>query len=193
MKRTENNIIHQLQHQDKQVISLLYDQYSASLYGIILKIVRDEGIAKDVLQEVFVKIWKNGPKYNPSKGSLFTWMLNIARNTSIDKTRSANYRHNGKIQTMDATVYHNGSLKHEQNTDTIGLKGIVNTLDEKYREIIELIYFNGYTQKEVEEHLGIPLGTVKSRVRIALRELRKQFGEQKVNIIVLLMSFLAGQ
>ncbi|MCI5082208.1 MAG: sigma-70 family RNA polymerase sigma factor [Saprospiraceae bacterium] len=190
MKRKEKNIIQRLQKKDKEVISVLYDQYSASLYGIILKIVQDEVIAQDVLQEAFLKIWKNGSSYEPKKGSLFTWMLNIARNNAIDKTRSASFRHSTKIQNLDQTVYHNSSLKMENNTDVIGLKGIVDKLDEKYRTIIDLIYFNGYTQKEVEEHLNIPLGTVKSRVRIGLRELRRIFDEQKVNIIVLIISLL---
>jgi RNA polymerase sigma-70 factor (ECF subfamily) len=190
MKNQEKNIIQGLQQQNKESISQLYDQYGPTLYGIILKIVQHEEIAKDVLQEVFVKIWKNGARYDTKKGSIFTWMLNIARNTAIDKTRSASFRQKGKIQDLDQTVYNNTSLTTEQNTDVIGLKSFVNGLDEKYREIIDLVYFRGYTQKEVEKHLNIPLGTVKSRVRIALRELKRIFDEQKITIIVLVLSQL---
>ena len=190
MKNQEKNIIQGLKQQNKESIAQLYDQYGATLYGIILKIVQHEEIAKDVLQEVFVKIWKNGARYDTKKGSIFTWMLNIARNTAIDKTRSVSFRQKGKIQDLDQTVYNNTSLTTEQNTDVIGLKSFVNGLDEKYREIIDLVYFRGYTQKEVEKHLNIPLGTVKSRVRIALRELKRIFDEQKITIIVLVLSQL---
>lgn len=190
MKNQEKNIIQGLQQQNKESISRLYDQYGPTLYGIILKIVQNEEIAKDVLQEVFVKIWKNGARYDTKKGSIFTWMLNIARNTAIDKTRSASFRQKGKIQDLDQTVYNNTSLTTEQNTDVIGLKNFVNGLEEKYREIIDLVYFRGYTQKEVEKHLNIPLGTVKSRVRIGLRELKRIFDEQKITIIVLVLSQL---
>ena len=190
MKNQDKNIIQGLQQQDKKIIALLYDQYGPTLYGIILKIVQSEEVAQDVLQEVFIKIWKNGTRYDTKKGSLFTWMLNIARNTAIDKTRSASFRQKAKIQALDQTVYNNASLTTEQNTDVIGLKNFVNGLEEKYREIIDLVYFRGYTQKEVEKHLNIPLGTVKSRVRIALRELKRIFDEQKINIIVLVLSQL---
>jgi len=190
MKNQEKNIIQGLQQQNKKSIALLYDQYGSTLYGIILRIVQSEEIAQDVLQEVFIKIWKNGARYDTTKGSIFTWMLNIARNTAIDKTRSAGFRQKAKIQDLDHTVHHNTHLITEQNTDVIGLKNFVNSLEEKYRQIIDLVYFRGYTQKEVQEHLNIPLGTVKSRIRIALRELKRIFDEQKINIIVLILSQL---
>lgn len=175
MKASKQNLISRLQAQDKSVIGELYDLYSDTLYGIVLRIVQQEGLAQDVLQESFVKIWKNGSKYDTSKGTLFTWMLNICRNTAIDKTRSANYKRRDKIHVIDQTVYNNEKWSCEQKPDHIGLHQEVINLEAKYREIIELIYFQGYTQKEVTEHLNIPLGTVKSRVRIGLRELRKLF------------------
>ena len=112
-------------------------------------------------------------------------MLNIARNTAIDKTRSANFRNKGKIQTLDSSVY---NIKADTfNPDYIGLKKMLDKLDPKYREILDLVYFQGFTQKEIEEHLNIPLGTIKSRVRIGLRELRKFFDAAKVILIFLLV------
>lgn len=185
MKANNQHIISLLKAQDDQAISLLYDTYAPALYGIILKIVHSEEVAQDVLQESFIKAWKNGSRYESSKGTLFTWLLNIARNTAIDKTRSASFRQNGKIQGLDKSVYNNISLSHQQNPDHIGLKTIVDGLEEKYRIIIELVYFKGYTQQEVVECLGIPLGTVKSRVRIALRELRAIFERNHVSFILL--------
>lgn len=178
MTEEQRNIIRLLQVKDKRAIELLYDQYSNTLYGVVLKIVRSEELAKDTLQEAFVKIWRNGPKYNAAKGTLFTWMLNIARNTAIDKTRSANYRHKGKIQSLDANVYKIGESRI--NPDHIGVKNMINQLEPKYKEVIDLVYFQAYTHKEVMEELDIPLGTVKSRLRIGLRELRRVFDISKV-------------
>lgn len=149
----------------------LYDRYSEALYGIALRIVRDEGTAEDVLQDAFTKIWQNGQRYDAKKGRLFTWMLNITRNTAIDRIRSAQARQ--KIQALDDAVYNNPRMRTEQSTDSIGLRKIVQRLDPKYRAMIDLAYFGGYTHKEIEEKLNLPLGTIKSRLRIALRELRR--------------------
>jgi RNA polymerase sigma factor (sigma-70 family) len=190
METSNQELVTRLQSQEKTVVGTLYDLYGSTLYGIVLRIVRQEDLAQDILQESFVKIWKNGPKYDSSKGTLFTWMLNICRNTAIDKTRSANYKRQSKIHMIDQTVYNNVELSYEQKPDHIGLYQEVVKLEEKYREIIELVYFQGYTQQEVTEHLNIPLGTVKSRVRIGLRELRKLFLSDKAVTMLLAYAIL---
>ena len=186
---SQEKLIERLQSQDKTVVSDLYDLYSDTLYGIILRIIPQEDLAQDVLQDAFIKIWKNGSSYDSKKGTLFTWMLNICRNTAIDKTRSAAYKRQGKIHEISQTVYNNRQLSYEEKPEHIGIAEEVKKLEEKYREIIELIYFQGFTQKEVTEHLNIPLGTVKSRVRIGLRELRKLFQTDKVQILIMIYHF----
>lgn len=176
----EPQLIKLLKNRDKRGLSVLYDRYSAALYGVALRIVRSEPVAEDVLQEAFIKIWKSSQSYDSKKGTLFTWMLNITRNTAIDKTRSAHYRSNGKIQPLEDFV--NGSERvpvTEQSIEHIGLREKVDKLEVKYRTIVDMIYFEGYTQAEVAEKMDLPLGTVKTRVRIALRELRKVFVETK--------------
>jgi len=185
----EERIIQLLQQKDKRVVAILYDQYSPALYGVILRIVRSEEIAADVLQDSFVKIWKSAERYDRKKAKLFTWLLNIARNTAIDATRSAYFKYterNGNGQTDNG---HYGGTT-EIKIDHIGVKKIVENLDNKYKEVIDLIYFNGYTQAEVAETLDIPLGTVKTRVKIAMRELRKIFCGYTVSIIILILSLL---
>ena len=186
MKHEEDLVISQLQQQDKAAISWLYDKYSPAIYGIVLRIVKSEMVAQDVVQESFVKAWRKGASFDRSKGTLFTWLLNIARNTAIDKTRSANFRNNGKIQPLDQTVSNNKRLSAEQKVDHIGLDQMVNTLEAKYREVIEITFFKGYTHQEAAEYLKLPLGTVKSRIRIALRELRKGFQEYQITILLML-------
>jgi RNA polymerase sigma-70 factor (ECF subfamily) len=175
-----------LQEQDREAISWLYDHYAPALYGIVFRIVHSEEIAQDIVQETFIKAWRNGPSFDRKKGTLFTWLLNIARNQAIDKTRSASFRRRQKIQPIDQTVCNNKRLSAEPSTDHIGLNKMVGKLESKYREVIELTFFRGYTHKEAADFLGLPLGTLKSRVRIALRELRKGFTEYQATILIIL-------
>ncbi len=187
----EQHIINLLHAGDKKAIEIIYDQYAPALYGVVLKIVQSEEIAQDVMQDAFVKVWQNASHYNKAKGSLFTWLLNIARNKAIDATRSKHFKNGQKIQSLDHIVHTNRKLSEETQIQHIGLKRLVGNLDSKYRIVIDLIYFKGYTQKEVGEYLDIPLGTVKSRVKIALRELRKVFNHTKVGLITFLLSLFS--
>lgn len=154
--------------------SQLYDQYTNTLYGVISKIVRNTEFANDVLQDSFVKIWKNIANYDVKKSTLFTWMLNITRNTAIDFIRSKNYRVSKENQNLEDSVNiieQQTSVTQKENL--IGIKDKALSLDDKYSILIEKLYFEGYTQEEVAEELNIPLGTVKTRVRKAMGELRK--------------------
>jgi RNA polymerase sigma factor (sigma-70 family) len=175
IKYSEEELVALLYQKDMKAFEYLYDNYSDALYGITLKIVRgDEDLAHDVLQEAFVKIWKNFEKYDRQKSSLFTWMLNITRNHAIDTLRSKRYKY--EIQSLDNNVRIAEPLAGQTNTDTLGVKQAVETLLEpEQQQVIDAIYFNGLTQEEAAKELNIPLGTVKTRVRIALRELRKIF------------------
>jgi RNA polymerase sigma factor (sigma-70 family) len=172
-KHTESELVSLLKNKDQQAFSYLYDNYAGALYGIIMKIIGKEETAKDVLQDVFVKIWKNIDHYDDSKGRLYTWMLNIARNSAIDVLRSAKFNHEKKISDIDNNVHIDSSLLSTSiKTDHFGLKKIVDGLKDEYRQIINLAYFNGYTQEEVAQELNIPVGTVKTRSRSALLQLK---------------------
>lgn len=166
-------LVLRLQKGDETALSTIYDLYNEALYGLILRIVRDESIASDVLQESFVKIWKKANTYAPGKGTFFTWMLNICRNGSIDELRKLERTRNGKNRIDDAGVYKTNAL--ETSVDTIGLKDIVDKLPEKQRLIVEYTYFKGYTQQEISDELDIPLGTVKTWARKALISLADSF------------------
>ena len=162
-----------LKQRHEHAFSYLYDNYSASLYSVILSIVPDKELANDILQEVFVKIWRQIETYDNAKGRLFTWMLNVARNTSIDAIRSKNYQQNKQNQQLTETVYDAAGGSTHTNTDNIGLRRIVNKLKEDYRVLVELSYFEGFTQDEISKMLKIPLGTVKTRLRTALIQLKQ--------------------
>jgi RNA polymerase sigma-70 factor (ECF subfamily) len=171
---TEEELVALLKRKDANAYSLLYDNYSAALFGVISRVVSAEEIAEDILQDVFIKIWKNIENYDASKGRLFTWMLNIARNASIDYSRSKQFKMGTKIQGMDTSVYEvNKKSSTHSNTDFIGVKEEVAKLKEEHRILIDMIYFAGYTQEDTAKELNIPLGTVKTRVRAAIIKLRE--------------------
>ncbi|MEA5458082.1 sigma-70 family RNA polymerase sigma factor [Arcicella sp. LKC2W] len=172
----EDALVVLLQSKDQRGFSILYDNYSSALYGVILKIVRSEEIAADVMQDSFVKIWKNIDAYNRSKGTLFTWILNVARNTAIDRIRSQEFQNSQRNQDIDSNINLIDNQESSQfDVDAIGLKKVVEHLRPEHQQMIELLYFKGYTQAEVADEFGIPLGTVKTRVKAAIVQLRQYF------------------
>lgn len=171
----EEQLVQQLKLNKRDAFEYLYDNYSSALYGIAFKILKEEEKAADTLQDTFLKIWKNIASYNFDKGTLFTWMLNIARNTAIDKLR-------GEVRNENVIKLENISEMEltpagifDLSLSTIDIRGIVSLLLPEKKQVIELVYFQGYTHEEVSEKLNLPLGTVKSRVRRALTELRNIF------------------
>jgi RNA polymerase sigma-70 factor, ECF subfamily len=169
----EFELVSLLKRKDERAYNYLYDNYSAALYGVIMKVVNIEETASDVLQEVFVKIWRNIESYDQQKGKLFTWMLNIARNTAIDTVRSKSYKNDQKIRELGNDVHvNNAPLTATIKIDHIGLQKVLEQLTEEQRLLIDLAYFKGYTQEEISKELEVPLGTVKTRIRNALLRLR---------------------
>ena len=193
----EKEIVAHLENGDRQAIDLAYKNYGKALYGIILRVVRSSEIAEEVLQDVFVKIWVNAKNYNRTKGRLFTWMSNIARNAAIDSIRTARSKREQKTTSIENPVYENVGGKEEMNVKDFALEKVINSLDEKHRLLIDLTYFQGYSQREIEKELGIPLGTIKSRLRLAINQLREKLGDDQVRnlllSIVLLLSLAQTQ
>lgn len=170
----QEELIKELLKKDDKSFTLLYDNYSKSLYGVIYNLIRNTEEAEDVLQEVFVKIWKNIDSYNESKGRLYTWMLNIARNTAIDKLRSKNFNNSQKNLSSDNFVHVlEDSSRTTSRIDAIGIKEFIMKLKPKCVQIIDLLFFQGYTQQEASDELEMPLGTVKTNNRNCMNELRK--------------------
>lgn len=177
---TEEELLLLLKGQDRQAFNYLYRQYSGALYGVVYKLIADEQTSQDVLQEVFIKVWNSISQYDSQKGRLYTWMLNIARNAAIDKMRSKGEIMKTKIQTGENVVNNlEENRRTEQPTDTIGLRKMVDNLKPEYATIINLSYFNGYTIEEISKTLNIPSGTVKTRMRSAMGQLREVFSVKK--------------
>ncbi len=163
-----------LKAKDQQSFSFLYDNYAGALYSIVLQVIPDRDLASDVLQEAFMNIWRKIESYDASRGRLFTWMLNVARNLAIDMVRSKSYQNNQKNMEMPASEFFDKDSANTQlSIDNIGLKKVVYKLKAEYRVLIELAYFKGYTHEEIAELENLPLGTVKTRIRSALIQLRE--------------------
>lgn len=162
-----------LEKGDERALDLLYEYYGDSLYGVILQVTSNEALAQDALQETFVKVWKNAKKYDSKKAKLFTWLYRIAKNTAIDKLRSFKNRFEKEVQIDKSDVYilPTASL----NQDVLDLKEHVGRLENKYQIVLKALFFEGMTQQEASEDLDIPLGTIKSRLKIGLRELKKVY------------------
>ena len=130
-----------------------------------------------MLQDVFLKIWDKFDSYDSTKGKLFTWILNVARNQAIDKTRSREISKEKKTTGIDNVVNRIDRSEYlEQGIDGIGVKDILKDLPEEQRFVVEYLYFKGYTQSELADEHNIPLGTIKTRLRLAMKQLRTTLG-----------------
>ncbi|WP_299211492.1 sigma-70 family RNA polymerase sigma factor [uncultured Aquimarina sp.] len=169
-----NELILQLQQKNEKAFQRIYEMYAENIFGVIYTILRDETLSEEVLQDVFVKVWNKADSYSEKKGRFFTWILNIARNAAIDKTRSVAFKNSQRNQTADYFV---DILEEKSNfsskMDVIGIKKYIDILEPICKKVIDLLFFKGFTQKEASEELNIPIGTIKTRNRICINKLRE--------------------
>ena len=169
---TEQHITTLLEAGDKYAVTLIFQHYAPAMSNIIRRILKDVALVEDVLQESLVKIWQNSRSFDPSKGALFTWLVRICRNTAIDKTRSRDFRNTEKSKQAVDIVSIAEDRGEENDLERLYMRQLIGQLSENYRKLIDLAYFQGYTQKEIAENLDMPLGTVKTRIRMALKQLK---------------------
>mgnify|MGYP000050040643 CR=1 FL=1 len=166
-------LIENLKKKDTTTFEYLFKSYHESILGVAFNILKNKELAEEVAQDVFLKVWNNIDSYSAKKGRLFTWMLNITRNAAIDKIRSKDFNKSKLNLGIDNFTYKiHSSEEDETQIDSERLKNIVGRLKEKCIKIIDYIYFRGYTQKEVSDELNIPIGTIKTRNRNCINELR---------------------
>ncbi len=176
-RQNEEQLISLLKGRDRRGFEMLYDNYSAALYGVILRIVKQNEVAEEALQDVFVNVWNKIDQYNADKGRLFTWIINIARNMAIDKLRSKEVKQSQLNDTMDDVLLNVvKQQQHTPNSDVVGLKDLLTRLEDEDSFVIKMLYFKGYSQSELAKDYNIPLGTVKTRTRRALKQLRSIMG-----------------
>ena len=147
---TEEELLTSLKERNEQAYQFLYDNYSKSLFIVIRQIISQHEVAEDVLQEVFVKVWQNIHSYDVSKGRLYTWMISIARNLSIDRTRSKEFNKQSKTASLQENVHISGNIEESRISD-IGLKKVLTALPGDNAKLIDLAYFKGFTQEEISK------------------------------------------
>ena len=167
--KDETQLIKNLKNKDATALSALYDKYSGAIYGVIIRMCKDEGQAQNILQDTFLKVWEKANQYNPDKGRFYTWLYRIARNTTLNALR----KDKDLIQNTDLSVYENEAEAVE--SDFEGLNGSIKKLESHHQRAIELVYFKGYTHREAHKLMDVPLGTFKSYVRQALKQLRENY------------------
>ena len=175
-------LILKLQNKDEMALSRLYDNYSGALYGVILRICKDEANAQNLLQDTFMTIWEKSRDYNPEKGSFYTWAYRIARNKTLNFIR----KNNQLIQVEDLSVYKDRKEDVKADIDLFKLKGSINKLDVHHQRAIELVYFNGLTHREAHKEMNVPLGTFKSYIRQAIKQLQKAYLTVAALLLVLI-------
>jgi RNA polymerase sigma-70 factor, ECF subfamily len=170
-------LVTNLQDKSEAAFSDLYDAYAAVLFGVAFRIVNNKAVAEELFQDAFVKVWRNIDSFDSEKGSLFTWMLNITQNTCKDYLRSRQYRYHTLM--TKAGLDQLSSKYIPQTTinpgEILDLHQQVQKLEPKYKDIIDLVYVFGYSQEQVSKELNLPLGTVKTRSRAALKQLKSLY------------------
>jgi RNA polymerase sigma-70 factor, ECF subfamily len=179
LAESDAGLVDRLRKRDPQALGELYDRYGRLAYALILRIVRDSGIAEDLVQETFLRVWNRAGGFDGDRGALATWLLAVARNRAIDYLRSAAGRMRNALE-LEETGHPAAFVDLERdvlNSDKARrLRQAIGKLDANHRSVIELAYFEGLSQTEMAERMGQPLGTVKTWVRTALKHLRDELG-----------------
>ena len=159
---------------DQRALAELYDRYSPVVYAVALRVLGDTGAAEDVLQEVFLQLWKNPSAFDAARGSLGAWLAVIARNRAIDALR----RRKPETDIEDVVVSVSPDLASEADRSRAAQKvrSVLGEMPAAQRTALEMAYFEGLSHTEIAEKTGEPLGTIKTRIRSGLMSLRKAFG-----------------
>lgn len=177
----DQEIISKIKAGNEDGLRLLYQNYSATLYGIAIRHLNHQMYAEEVLQNTFLKVWNKIDMFDPEKASLYTWMVNILKNSAIDIQRTQKFQKEQKTISFDTDVH---SVKQEHIL-SMGLeaKQLLKDLDEKYVQVLDYLYLRGYSQSEMSEELDIPIGTIKTRVKKALDILRSRLDKETALIL----------
>lgn len=175
----DSELVLRMQRRDPRAVAELYDRYGRVVYALILRVVRDTGIAEDLVQETFLRVWNRVHGFDAQKGSIGPWLLAVARNRAIDYLRSAVGRERNAVEYEETD---HPALFCDMEKDILSsdkariVKSAIQKLSPNQRQVIELAYFEGLSQSEMAERMGQPLGTVKTWVRTALKNLRDELG-----------------
>lgn len=170
-------IVSLIKARDEKGLSLLYNNYSDTLYGIAIRVLKNESFAEDCIQKSLLKIWNAIDKYDASKSTLFTWMAQVVKNTALDTRRLKSFQKEEKTETIVPSVY--SERVNNQELGGMDVEKLLGSLDPKYSEVLYFLYMEGYSQSELSEKLEIPLGTIKTRSKKAIDLLREKLNSEK--------------
>jgi len=166
-------------------LARLYDRYSRLLFSIILAVLKDTRDAEEVLQEVFLQVWKAAKQFDPARGSVYKWLVTLARSRSIDRTRAKNFAHHRATSSGEELLERTADASQASQIDSVLVleraeivRNILSRIPPDQRRVLELGYFLGFTQSEIARKLELPLGTVKSRMRLGLIGMRDLLREE---------------
>lgn len=182
-------VIIQLKAKDSTAFAMVYDCYAPPLYGLIYRIIKDEQLAQDALQDTFVKVWQNIDQWDRSKSQLFTWMFAIARNTALDRVRQLS---KARVVPMEGGKQVACDTDNHVALEQIELLDMLDHLEPKYSEVIRYLYLKGWSQRDMAKHTGIPLGTIKSRVSKALELLKGRYNSKKIASLLSLLIMMCN-
>jgi len=169
-----------LQARDADAIAVAYDRYGRIAYSLFLRVTRNQSAAEDLVQELFLRVWNRGREFDPSKGSLGIWILSIARNMAIDHVRSAQVRFQTRLRPIEQTDQRAFSYRPKEQDSILdnanAVRQAFTELTSNQRRVLEMAYFEGFSQSEIAAQLREPLGTVKSWMRSAIGRLRTAVG-----------------
>jgi len=172
-------LVRQVARQDREAFSRLYDRFSSLVFTLAMRMLKVRSDAEDLLQEVFVQVWRQGSNYNEDRGSPEAWIINIARSRAIDKIRAIRRMEKSFVLTDDparAESSANVEASAAESEARLAMDSALANLPEAQRKVLELAYFDGLTQTEIAERLAEPLGTVKTRMRSGIQRLREIIG-----------------
>jgi len=176
----ENDLVKRVARGDERAFLALYDRYASHIYALTLRILRDPMLAEEATQDSFLKLWSRAHTYQAERGTLLVWLLTIARRTALDRLRLEGRRpllsDSADPEDLWQSLPDGNTVPEEARWRSMHFA--VQSLTPEYRQVIELAYYQGLSQSEIAEVLGWPLGTVKTRVRSALEQLRRVWNEK---------------
>jgi RNA polymerase sigma-70 factor (ECF subfamily) len=170
-QESDESLLNRVAEKDQKAMTSLFDRYGGLVYSVAMRVLRDSKGAEDLLQDVFFQLWRNPKSFLPSRGSLGAWLLVVTRNRAIDVLRRR--RPMDSVDDYPISSGENIASKVEQGAMMQKVRSVLTSLPPEQRNAVELAYFEGLSQTEISERTGDPLGTVKTRIRLALVSLRK--------------------
>jgi len=177
----DSALIERIMAQDENALSAVYDRYSGMVFSVLVRILKDSQAAEEVLQDLFLQLWREARRFDSNRGSLPAWLMVIARNRAISRLRGRNRR--ALVETSEELAPGYApwldNVEHEAaRAEIVGkVRAAMREMPREQRQVVELAYFEGLTQTEIAAHTGTPLGTVKTRMRTAIQSLRQLFDD----------------